>query len=148
NFRELYRRRILLPNLLFKRDLWFALKNKVFHLPVTHDKRMMLDHIHIHMYNSPIIATAIHDGHYIPITYLKNMILEEHERTREEDPYTIYLTELPANRVTVSVSRFFTDLNRPKNKCIYRTPEDAWNLHVWKAVSKTMEKQSLDYYDQ
>jgi len=108
----------------------------------------MLDHIHIHMYNSPVIATAIHDGHYIPITYLKNMILEEHARAREEDPYTIYLTELPANRVTVSVSRFFTDLNRSKNKCIYRTPEDAWNLHVWKAVSKTMEKQSLDYYDQ
>jgi len=107
----------------------------------------MLDHIHIQMQHSPIIATAIHDGHYIPTPYLKNMILDEHERMREEDPYTAYLAELPANRVVVDVSRFLTDLNRPKDKCIYRTPADAWNLTVWKTISKTMEKKLLDYYD-
>jgi len=108
----------------------------------------MEDRILIKARNSPIIATAIHDGHFIPIEFLNNIALKEHERSREEDPYTDFMANLPVNTVLVENSRFVADLNRPKNKCIYKTPDDAWGLTVWKRpLSKQKEKQLLTYYE-
>lgn len=108
----------------------------------------MEDRILIKARNNPIIATAIHDGHYIPTALLENMSLKEHERSREEDPYTSFMADLPINTVVVENSRFVADLNRPKNKCIYKTPGDAWGLTVWKRpLSKKIENQLLSYYD-
>lgn len=108
----------------------------------------MESRILINKQNNPIIATAIHDGHFIPPEFLRNMALKEHERMREEDPYTALIADLPVNTVVVENSRFLTDLNRTRDKCIYKTPEDAWGLKVWKEpFPKQKEKQLLAYYD-
>src|SRR5690606_40970947 len=82
--------------------------------------------------DSPVIAAAIHEGHLIRDELLPYLNLEEHERSREEDPYTDYLSEVSPSRVIVNVSRFETDLNRPRSKAVYQQPEDAWGLQVWK----------------
>jgi len=62
------------------------------------------------------------------------MRLQQHERFREEDPYTDYMIDLPASRVVVETSRFQVDLNRRREDAVYRKPEDAWGLTVWNSV--------------
>ncbi|QNL49623.1 N-formylglutamate amidohydrolase [Olivibacter sp. SDN3] len=108
----------------------------------------MESRISLTKHNSPIIAAAIHDGHYIPQQLLDNIKLKEHERMREEDPYTAYVAHLPVNTVVIGNSRFIIDLNRPREKSIYKTPEDAWGLAVWKTpIPLKHEKRLLAYYD-
>lgn len=99
--------------------------------------------------NSPIISLALHDGHYIPSEVLKHIKLDEHERFREEDPYTAYMADLPVTKVTVNTSRFYVDLNRLKNQAIYKSPQDAWGLAVWKSkFPKELESNQMNYYHQ
>src|SRR5690606_30628268 len=86
---------------------------------------------HIRKAPSPIIAAAIHDGHLLAEPLLDYMHLQEHERFREEDPYTAYLANVPTSRILVQTSRFQTDLNRRREKAVYREPDDAWGLTVW-----------------
>src|SRR5690606_11172722 len=50
---------------------------------------------------------------------------------REEDPFTAVWTSIGDTRVVARHSRFEVDFNRPRDKAIYRTPEDAWGLTVW-----------------
>ena len=38
------------------------------------------------------------------------------------------------NRIIVNRSRFEVDINRPRDKAVYITPEDAWGLHIWKNI--------------
>ncbi|WP_134087817.1 N-formylglutamate amidohydrolase [Olivibacter sp. XZL3] len=98
--------------------------------------------------NSPVIATAIHDGHHIPPVFRDKMLLLEHERMREEDPYTADMINLPVNKIIAGNSRFVADLNRPKDRCIYRTPDDAWGLTVWATKLTADEEQEINtYYD-
>src|SRR5687768_17601691 len=92
----------------------------------------MEDRILIKVRNSPIIATAIHDGHFIPIEFLDNISLKEHERSREDDPYTDFMADFPVTTVLVETSGFAAELQRPRNKCICNTPDHAWGLTVWK----------------
>ena len=45
-------------------------------------------------------------------------------------------------------SRFEVDLNRPREKAVYRTPADAWGLKVWKdAISEEEVARSIQEYD-
>lgn len=85
----------------------------------------------IHEAKSPLIAAAIHDGHALAAPLLDYMQLQEHERFREEDPYTGYMADVSTSRVLVATSRFQTDLNRRRERAVYRNPEDAWGLTVW-----------------
>lgn len=40
------------------------------------------------------------------------------------------------------------DLNRPREKAVYLTPEDAWGLEVWKSdLSPDVVNRSLEQYD-
>jgi N-formylglutamate amidohydrolase len=97
---------------------------------------------------SPIIAVALHDGHLLAPALRDYMQLDEHERFREEDPYTAYLADLPVNRVIVETSRFQTDLNRRREHAIYRTPEEAWGLDVWNPpLPEILINQMLEGYD-
>lgn len=103
----------------------------------------------IHKENSPIISLALHDGHYIPPDILRNIKLEEHERFREEDPYTAQMADLPVNKVVVNTSRFYVDLNRLKDEAIYKQPKDAWGLQVWNGkFPEEIEKKQMAYYHQ
>lgn len=100
--------------------------------------------------NSPIIVTAIHDGHLIPDEIKAYQLLNEGERFREEDPFTGDMARLGnVSQVHVQTSRFYTDLNRAKAKSIYLNPEDAWGLNVWQpdAPKEIFDKINA-YYDE
>lgn len=101
------------------------------------------------MGNSPVIAAAIHDGHHIREELRDYLNLLPNERMREEDPYTAYLTEVAQNRIIVNTSRFEVDMNRPRDKAVYKEPSDAWGLHVWKkSLPQQLLDRSLMAYDQ
>ncbi len=98
--------------------------------------------------NSPLIATAIHDGHIVRRELKDIMALNEADQLREEDPYTGELTEVALTRLICLRSRFEVDLNRPREKAVFIKPEDAWGLEIYKAPpSKEMIDHSLEEYD-
>jgi N-formylglutamate amidohydrolase len=98
--------------------------------------------------HSPIVATALHCGHEISAYLKKNLEIDESDRLREEDPFTDIFTQIVENRVIDLHSRFEIDLNRPRDKAVYRSPEDAWGLHVWHTpLTKSQIDKSLFFYD-
>jgi N-formylglutamate amidohydrolase len=67
---------------------------------------------------------------------------------REEDPFTGRWTQICENRIIANFSRFEVDLNRPREKCIYLEPEDAWDLRLWHTKpSEEVIKENLSKYD-
>lgn len=82
---------------------------------------------------SPIIATAIHDGHGLRDEVAAAMALEDGDRLREEDPFTGQAVAGVDNHIIVHRSRFEFDLNRGVDGAIYETPEQSWGLKVWHA---------------
>ncbi len=81
--------------------------------------------------DGPLVASAIHDGHRVRDEVRPLLALTEAARLREEDPFTGPWTEVAPHQVVGLHSRFEVDLNRPPEKAVYRTPEDAWGLEVW-----------------
>jgi len=99
--------------------------------------------------NAPIVATAIHNGHEVRDEVGKLLALSEAERLREEDPFTGFWTDVAETRIVSHYSRFQVDLNRPRDKAVYITPEDAWGLNVWKKKpSRVLIDRSLQEYDE
>lgn len=80
---------------------------------------------------SPLIGTAIHDGHIVSDDLLARMALDEAGRLREEDPFTAHFIADMDNRIIVHRSRFELDLNRALSEAIYLRPEQAWGLNVY-----------------
>ncbi|TWU24759.1 N-formylglutamate amidohydrolase [Bythopirellula polymerisocia] len=96
----------------------------------------------------PLVATAVHDGHTVRNELAGYLALTDAERLREEDPFTGNWTQVAATRVVGIRSRFEVDLNRPRDKAVYQTPEDAWGLLVWKGrVPGELFQVSLAEYD-
>ena len=79
-----------------------------------------------------LVATAIHAGHDLRPEVAEQMILDEATRLREEDPHTDRIAALAPARVVANRSRFEVDLNRLLEDAVYRTPEDCWDLEVWR----------------
>ena len=105
----------------------------------------------IHRAASPILATAIHDGHHVDPMVAASFALDDAGRLREEDPFTARMIAGVPNRVTFHMSRFCVDLNRPIDKAIYLQPSDAWGLVVWNRALHDAEIDHLrmihqDYY--
>lgn len=95
-----------------------------------------------------LAAFAIHDGHTIRPDLVSSLSINEDQRYREEDPFTGRLAEVVETHVIVNMSRFEVDLNRPRETAVYRKPEDAWGLDVWKGgISDDMVEGSLRFYD-
>lgn len=99
----------------------------------------------------PIISVALHDGHLVEEVILQHMNLQEHERFREEDPYTAFIANQETTIVKVNASRFMLDLNRPIEKSVYLNKEDAWGLEVWKIplpedILIKLRKNYQDFY--
>ncbi len=84
--------------------------------------------------DGPIMATANHDGHELRQEVAALTALSEEQRLREEDPYTGEWTHIAPTRIVARRSRFEVDLNRPRKTAVYRRPEDAWGLALWKAA--------------
>jgi N-formylglutamate amidohydrolase len=96
----------------------------------------------------PIIATAIHSGHFVRPEVADQLKISEIDRLREEDPYTSGWTEISESRIICNKSRFEVDLNRTRDKAVYISPEDAWGLDVWETEpSISLINDSLAYYD-
>jgi N-formylglutamate deformylase len=106
------------------------------------------DYYSIKQGDSPLVATAIHSGHDVRHNISNLFALAAEERLREEDPYTDLWVTVADNQIIGHNSRFEMDLNRPRHKAIYRTPEDAWGLNVWKEeLAEEFAKESLQRYD-
>lgn len=85
----------------------------------------------------PFICTAIHSGHNLRDSLLKNILLDEHERWYEEDPYTdVFISSLPIV-MHGNDSRYEYDLNRNPKECIYK---EAWGKKIWKTPLTTKER--------
>ena len=82
---------------------------------------------------SPLIGAAVHDGHEARPEVCAHFRLDDAGRLREEDPFTGAMARLLPRHVVGFHSRFELDLNRPREKAVYRIPSDAWGLDVWKA---------------
>ena len=97
----------------------------------------------------PLVAAAVHDGHDVHPETLPHLALDAPGRLREEDPFTGRLTRVAPTRVVGKRSRFEIDLNRPREGAVYRTPDDAWGLTVWKTdvVPESVAERSLETYD-
>jgi len=103
---------------------------------------------HLKRGDSPLIATAIHDGHALREDVASLMALNDAERLREEDPFTGTWVSVAPTQVVGTHSRFEVDLNRPREKAVYLTPADAWGLHVWQRdLPADLVAHSLAQYD-
>lgn len=81
---------------------------------------------------SPVIGTAIHEGHHLRTDIARQMKVTEEERLREEDPFTAMMIGDLQNQIIVHRSRFEVDLNRPREAAVYVQPEQAWGMTLWR----------------
>lgn len=102
----------------------------------------------MHRGASPVVGTAIHNGHEVDPSLEDQMALPEGERLREEDPFTEYVIRDLPNRIAFHRSRFAVDLNRARDKAVYLSPEQSWGLKVWDTEpTPEMVQQSLQMHD-
>src|SRR5919198_3921569 len=80
----------------------------------------------------PLIACAIHAGYQVRSEALRHMALRRRQRFVEEDPFTDQLTAVAGSALVVHRSRFEVDMNRARERAVYRAPGDAWGLTVWR----------------
>jgi len=98
--------------------------------------------------DGPIVATAVHDGHIVSPNALELMALSDKERFRDEDPFTRNWVTFADTQIIGLRSRFEVDLNRPREKSVYITPEDCWGLKLWKdKPTEEVLSQSYKMYD-
>jgi N-formylglutamate amidohydrolase len=96
----------------------------------------------------PLVATAIHAGHSVRTEIAERLNLDSAQRLREEDPFTDRWTAVAPSRIVGTASRFEVDLNRPRNEAVYRVPDDAWGLNVWREpLPEAVVERSLARYD-
>lgn len=102
-----------------------------------------------HCGDSPILGTAIHNGHEVRGEVEEQMAIDETDRLREEDPFTEFIIRDVPNRIVFHRSRFAVDLNRAREKSVYLSPEQSWGLKVWDVEPSTeIVEQSLMMHDQ
>jgi hypothetical protein len=97
---------------------------------------------------SPIVATAIHEGHSVRAELQPFYALSDRQRLQEEDPYTAFTIRDVPNRVVFHRSRFEVDINRDRDGAVYLRPEQSWGLKVWSTpLSQVHVEQSLEIHD-
>lgn len=101
-------------------------------------------------WSGQLVSIAIHNGHDLRDEVAEEMILGEETRLREEDPFTDVIGSLAPAQVVVHRSRFEVDLNRPRDEAVYRRPEDAWGLDIWRSnpLPQHIVDGSLAIYDE
>lgn len=98
--------------------------------------------------DGPLVAVALHDGGRVRPEVAQLVKLDDHQRRREEDPFTGGWTSIAPTRVVAGRSRFEVDLNRPRELAVYRTPADAWGLDLWQSPpTPEFVERSLVVYD-
>jgi len=98
--------------------------------------------------NGAVIATAVHAGHEMRASLQGKSRLNSMQRLREEDPFTDIFASAVSCHIIATQSRFQVDLNRPRERAVYKVAEDAWGLELWKAPLPAEEVDcSLQEYD-
>jgi N-formylglutamate amidohydrolase len=98
--------------------------------------------------HQPLITSAIHAGHALRPEVRRLLAVSDEQRRREEDPFTDRWTVVAPSRLIGTVSRFEVDLNRPREGAVYRVPDDAWGLSVWRQPPpEDVIARSLARYD-
>lgn len=92
---------------------------------------MMLPTWTIHEGEGPVVAVALHAGHRVRPEVEARLRLSPSERLREEDPFTDVVARALPSWAVVHRSRFEVDMNRSREACVYRNPDEAWGLDVW-----------------
>jgi N-formylglutamate amidohydrolase len=96
----------------------------------------------------PLVACAVHAGSQVRTEALRHMAIRRRERLVEEDPFTDELTAVAGTSIVVHRSRFEVDMNRARERAVYRTPGDAWGLTVWRdPLPDAVRQRSLRLYD-
>ncbi|MHC4873313.1 MAG: N-formylglutamate amidohydrolase [Planctomycetota bacterium] len=96
----------------------------------------------------PIVTSAIHSGNRLRKDIENVILIDEQDRLREEDPFTASWLPIGNTQIEVFHSRFEVDLNRSREKAVYKNPDDAWGLNLWeKDLSKDLIDKSLAEYD-
>jgi N-formylglutamate deformylase len=97
----------------------------------------------------PVVATALHGGHDLRPAIARRIRVADDARRREEDPGTDRLTTIVDTQVVVHRSRFEVDLNRPRERAVYREPDAAWGLDLWEGAAPTDDliAESLEVWD-
>ena len=96
----------------------------------------------------PLVACAVHAGSEVRSEALRHMAIRRAARFVEEDPFTDQLTAVAPTSIVVHRSRFEVDMNRARERSVYRTPGDAWGLTVWRGpLPATVRQRSLRLYD-
>ncbi len=100
-------------------------------------------------HSGAIVASSIHSGHYMSSDLITRSGLSEDMRSREEDPFTDSWTKIVPNHINGVYSRFEFDINRPPENAVYKKPEDAWGLNVWREeLDEKLYNRSIEYYNQ
>lgn len=95
-----------------------------------------------------MVACAVHAGNEVRSEALRHMAIRRRERFVEEDPFTDQLTAVAPTSIVVHRSRFEVDMNRARERAVYRTPGDAWGLTVWRGqLPAAVRQRSLRLYD-
>jgi N-formylglutamate amidohydrolase len=95
-----------------------------------------------------VVATAVHNGHELRSELADLIELDEPTRLREEDPHTGALAARFESSVIVHRSRFEVDLNRERDIAVYRNPDDAWGLDLWRQpLPDHQVSESVALYD-
>lgn len=98
--------------------------------------------------HQPFMAVAVHNGHRVRPDLMKLMAVDERTRFRFESPYTRFWTAIADTSITVNTSRFEIDMNRERSCALYKTPEDAWGLELWKErPAPAANAHSMQEYD-
>jgi N-formylglutamate amidohydrolase len=79
-----------------------------------------------------MVWAAVHAGHDLRAALVAAVALDPSTRLREEDPFTDRMLGVGGLRVVVRRSRFEVDVNRPREQAVYRGPDEAFGLDVWK----------------
>ena len=96
----------------------------------------------------PLVACAVHAGNQVRSEALRHMAVRRSERFVEEDPFTDQLTTIASTSIVVHRSRFEVDMNRARERAVYRTPGDAWGLAVWRgSLPAAVRERSLRLHD-
>jgi hypothetical protein len=96
----------------------------------------------------PLVASAIHAAHAVRPEIHDLLAVSDEQRFREEDPFTDRWTAVAPSRIVGTISRFEVDLNRPRSEAVYRVPDDAWGITVWREPPpEEVVARSLARYD-
>jgi N-formylglutamate deformylase len=98
--------------------------------------------------DGPLVAAAIHSGHYVRPEVAERLAISEAERLREEDPFTDQLIDWSPTRIIGRRSRYEFDLNRSRGEAVYLKAEQCWGVHIWReALPDALLARSLMYHD-